>query len=272
MTKTSETTVISALHSNQAASFSPSSNAVKMYFCVPSVRPCLHHNYGAIWRRHAYRDCIWPIIFCAGLYTTCRSERVLVVVRFNATFLPLRPYCEKMRTSFLKDAERSTTYGWALWCSFVAQKTNVFWWVGKITDFRFRIHGNMTGYIQCFVYLSQPKATQMLQTVSREGRETVQGNIKMRNFICEDCQAICAKPWKAWKYKHLEENFVLRMGFETWCSMLNVGLITYDFYWRWYQVWKNDRLNLEQWFPTFFISRPHLKTWHKLATPFKNTT
>ena len=36
------------------------------------------------------------------------------------------------------------------------------------------------------------------------------------------------------------------------------------------QVLKNYILN--QWFPTFFISRPHSKIWHKLATPFKNMT
>jgi len=32
-----------------------------------------------------------PIILVVGLYTTCRGERVLVVLRFNATCLPLRP-------------------------------------------------------------------------------------------------------------------------------------------------------------------------------------
>ena len=37
-----------------------------------------------------------PIILVAGLCTTCRSEQVLVAIRINATFLPLRPYCEKM--------------------------------------------------------------------------------------------------------------------------------------------------------------------------------
>jgi len=33
--------------------------------------------------------------FGAGLYTTFFGERVLVVVMFNATSLPMRPYCEK---------------------------------------------------------------------------------------------------------------------------------------------------------------------------------
>ena len=34
-------------------------------------------------------------ILGAGLYTTYCGERVLVAIRFNATFLSLRPYCEK---------------------------------------------------------------------------------------------------------------------------------------------------------------------------------
>ena len=42
----------------------------------------------------------WPIILGAGLYTTCRGQRVLIVIRLNATFLPLRPYCEKIFISF----------------------------------------------------------------------------------------------------------------------------------------------------------------------------
>jgi len=38
----------------------------------------------------------WPIILCAGLYATYRGDWVLVVIRFNATFLPLRSYWEKI--------------------------------------------------------------------------------------------------------------------------------------------------------------------------------
>jgi len=51
------------------------------------------------------------------LYTAYHGERVLVVTRFNATIVFLRPYCEKICTSFLNDAESLTTYGCALWCS-----------------------------------------------------------------------------------------------------------------------------------------------------------
>jgi len=50
-----------------------------------------------------------PIIFGAGFHTTYRGKRVLVVIRFNATYLPLRPYCEKICASFLNDAESLTT-------------------------------------------------------------------------------------------------------------------------------------------------------------------
>ena len=41
---------------------------------------------------------------CRALYTF-RGERVLVVIRFNVTFVPLRPHCEKMCTCFLNDGK-----------------------------------------------------------------------------------------------------------------------------------------------------------------------
>jgi len=43
---------------------------LKMYFFVPFVRPCIHHNYGGISESHAYKDCVWPIMLDAGLYTS----------------------------------------------------------------------------------------------------------------------------------------------------------------------------------------------------------
>jgi len=92
------------------ASFSRCSNAVKMYFFLPFVRAFMHHNYGVISGRQACRDCMWPIILDAQLYTTWPGERVLVVIRFNVTILPLRPCCGKMRACFSKDAESRTTY------------------------------------------------------------------------------------------------------------------------------------------------------------------
>jgi len=53
---------------------------LKMYFFVPFVRPCVHHNYGGISESHAFKDCVWPIIWDAGLYTTFPGQRVLVVM------------------------------------------------------------------------------------------------------------------------------------------------------------------------------------------------
>jgi len=77
----------------------------------------MHHDYGVISGRHTSTDCLGLITFVAELCTTCRGEQVLVVIRFNITFLPLRLYWDKMCTCFSKDAETPTTYGCALWCS-----------------------------------------------------------------------------------------------------------------------------------------------------------
>jgi len=40
----------------------------------------MHHNYGGFSESHACKDCMWPIILDAELYTTCHGERVLVVM------------------------------------------------------------------------------------------------------------------------------------------------------------------------------------------------
>jgi len=69
---------------------------LKMYFFISFVRPCIHHNYGGISGSHACKDCVWPIILDAELCTTCPGERVLVAIRFNVTFVPLRPCYEKI--------------------------------------------------------------------------------------------------------------------------------------------------------------------------------
>jgi len=83
----------------------------------------------------------WPMVLGAGLYTTCRGERVLAVIRFNATFLPLTPYCEKICTSFLNAAESLTTYGCALSCSQIVyirpyslNTTTAFYFATKCSD------------------------------------------------------------------------------------------------------------------------------------------
>ena len=51
-----------------------------MYIFVPFVRPCMHHDYGGISESHACKDCVWPTVLDAELYTTCPGERVLVVM------------------------------------------------------------------------------------------------------------------------------------------------------------------------------------------------
>jgi len=53
---------------------------IRMYFFVPSVRPCMHHNYGEISESRACKYCVRPIILDGELYTTCPGERVLVVM------------------------------------------------------------------------------------------------------------------------------------------------------------------------------------------------
>ena len=47
---------------------------------------------GVISGRHKSLDCERPITLVARLCTTCRGKPVLVVIKFNVTFLPLRPY------------------------------------------------------------------------------------------------------------------------------------------------------------------------------------
>jgi len=42
---------------------------LKMYFFVPFVRPCTRHNYGGISESYACKDCVWPIILDADLYS-----------------------------------------------------------------------------------------------------------------------------------------------------------------------------------------------------------
>ena len=90
---------------------------LKMYFFVPFVRPCMHHNYGVISESHACKDCGWLTILDAELYTTCAGERLLVVIRFNVAFLHLKHYYENTSNCFSKCAESPTSYGCVLWFS-----------------------------------------------------------------------------------------------------------------------------------------------------------
>jgi len=80
----------------------------KTYFFFPFILQCMHHNYGVISGSHACIGCVWHIILDAELYTTCPGERVLLAIRFNVTFLPLRLCCKNTRTCFSKDPENLT--------------------------------------------------------------------------------------------------------------------------------------------------------------------
>jgi len=72
---------------------------------------------------NAGRDCVWSTILGAGLHTTCRGERVLLVIMVQCNILPSTP---KLRKNvyilyFLKDAESLTTCGCMLWCNRMLQ-------------------------------------------------------------------------------------------------------------------------------------------------------
>ena len=87
------------------AAFSRCSNAVKnVLFCSFST-PMYASHLRVISGSHACRDCGWYIILVAELYTTCPGERVLVAIRFNVTFLPLRLCYVNTSTCLSKDAE-----------------------------------------------------------------------------------------------------------------------------------------------------------------------
>ena len=67
------------------ASFSRCSRAVKNVlfrsFCTP-----MFASHGGISESHACKDCVWPIILDAELYTTCPGERVLVVMTHQVQY------------------------------------------------------------------------------------------------------------------------------------------------------------------------------------------
>jgi len=49
----------------------------------------MHHKYGGISESHACKDCVWPIILDAELYTTCPGERMLIVMTHQKKKLQL---------------------------------------------------------------------------------------------------------------------------------------------------------------------------------------
>ena len=90
----SETNAISIWSSKQAATFffpmfehsekCTHSFLLQVHVCIIII--------GVISERHTSPDRVRPITLVAALCTTCRGDRVLVVTKFNVTFLPLRPY------------------------------------------------------------------------------------------------------------------------------------------------------------------------------------
>jgi len=83
---------------------------LKMYFFVSFVRPCMHNNYGGISDSHACKDCVWPIILDAELYTTCPGERVLVVMthQVQCNIPTFEAVIRKKMGLFLERCRRST--------------------------------------------------------------------------------------------------------------------------------------------------------------------
>jgi len=92
---------------------------LKMYFFVPFVRPCMHHIYGGIAESRACRDCVWPIILDAELYTTCPGERVLVVMthQVQCNIPTFEALLRKNRYLFLERCRRSNN----VWLSALTQ-------------------------------------------------------------------------------------------------------------------------------------------------------
>jgi len=67
------------------------------------------------------KDCVWPIILVAALYTTCPGERVLVVmtqqVQYNIPTFEALLRKNRSATCFSIDAEGLITYNCMLWRS-----------------------------------------------------------------------------------------------------------------------------------------------------------
>jgi len=46
----------------------------------------MHHNYGGISESPTCKDCLWPIMLDAELYTSCPGERVLAVMTHQVQY------------------------------------------------------------------------------------------------------------------------------------------------------------------------------------------
>ena len=80
---------------------------LKTYIFVPFVRPCMHQNYHGVSESHACKHCVWPIILDAELSTTCRGERVLVIMthQVQCNIPTFQVLLRKICNCFSKDAE-----------------------------------------------------------------------------------------------------------------------------------------------------------------------
>jgi len=67
----------------------------------------MHINYSEISESHACKDCVWPIILDAELYTTCPGGRVLVVMthQVQCNIPTFEAVTTKKCTCLSKDAE-----------------------------------------------------------------------------------------------------------------------------------------------------------------------
>jgi len=83
---------------------------LKMYFFVPFLRPCIHHNYGGNSESHVCKDCVWPIILDAELCTTCPGERVLLLMthQVQCNIPSFEAIIRKNMLLFLERCRRST--------------------------------------------------------------------------------------------------------------------------------------------------------------------
>jgi len=83
---------------------------LKMHFFVPFVRRRMDQNYGGISESQACKDCVWPIILNAELYTTCPGERVLVVIthQVQCNISTFEAVIRKNIHLFLERCRRST--------------------------------------------------------------------------------------------------------------------------------------------------------------------
>ena len=93
-----------------------------MYFFVPSVCSCMHHNYVVSSGRCTSTDFVWPVTLVAGtLYNLLwRASACSHLVQCNVP--TSEAILKKKCTCFLSDAKIPTMYGCALSCNQIVYK------------------------------------------------------------------------------------------------------------------------------------------------------